>query len=202
MDLPSRHQIQAGLKIALLGPADVADGIIAPAPLVTRVVPARSIRTRVTNLQLLFVKHFPRQVSARVADDDKARPVPHCFCRLFNRRVALCRGANHGRIDPVAVGPRPHFVGQNLLTENDHFLRTHRVTKRTARRDQIDGHGSRSRRLQQIRDEQTHQSLPQHQHLVAELRCQLTDGLQCNRGQRRVGCLPVFDPCGHRRPWR
>ena len=187
------------MKIALLGPANVANRIIIAGPFVTRVVASRTVGAGIPHLQFLFVKGLPGKVRARVAHDHEPAPVAHHLRRLLHRRVALRRGANQGGIHPEAFRPDARFVRQILFPQDHSFVRAHRLAQRTARRHQVHRHHPRACGLQKTRHEQTDESLPHHQHAVSHSGFALSNGVERDCAQGRVGRLPVLNPVGHRR---
>src|SRR5688500_2867781 len=110
MDAPLGHELQAGLEIALLGPADVADGIVLSAPLVRRLVAARPVGAGVTNLDLLAVKNLPLQIDLRVADDDEAAAIAQRFGGLLDRRIARRGSTQNDGVHAIAFAPGADFI--------------------------------------------------------------------------------------------
>src|SRR4051812_45279066 len=119
--------MQAGIEIALLGPAHVTNGIILSSPFISRIVPARAIRSGEPKLQFLLVKQFPGQLDFSNADVYEAASISQSFRRLLDGFVALACSTNNREIGAVTVCPDPHFVGEILLARNDDSFRSDRL---------------------------------------------------------------------------
>src|SRR5439155_20233330 len=100
--------MEASLEIPLLGPAHIADRVIAATPFIVWIIPSRPIRAGETHLEFLLVKSFPRQLDFSDAHIDQASSIPQRFGRLLDGRVALRGGANHDLVHAEAIRPGAH----------------------------------------------------------------------------------------------
>ena len=72
---PARHQLDERLKIAALGPPDVADRIVEPSLLVLAVVATRTIGSGQAHVEFLLVVGGSWNLESDVAHDDDRCPV-------------------------------------------------------------------------------------------------------------------------------
>jgi hypothetical protein len=193
------HEMQAGVEVALLGPAHVADRIIGAAPLVARVIAARAVTARVANVDLLLVRMIPVEVHLRLADYDDASAIAQRRERLLGGCIARRGGREDDGVHAVAFGPRAHVLREIVLAQDDDGFSAHRLCIGGPRRRQIDGHHSHARGTQDAGDEQTDEPLTHDEHALAHSRIELAHGLQRDRGDRRIGSPPVLEPFGHAR---
>src|SRR6185369_11419078 len=185
------HSMEAGLKIALLGPADETDRVIVSAPLVVWIVPARSVRPGESELNFLFGEHAPGQFDFRDADIDNASAITTGFSGLFNRGIALRGGANDSGINAPAFGPEADLLAEILLADDDNLLGTHLFGNASACGQEINPHDACARSFEEIRDEKTDQPLAHDQNTIAQTRLGLADGMKRNRTKCGVRRLPI-----------
>src|ERR1043165_893540 len=97
--------MEASLKISLLGPAHVADRIIAAAPFITRVVAAGPVGPGEADLKFLLVKEFPWQLDFCNPNVHQPSPIPQGLGCLFDRRVAFAGRADDSFVHAKTVRP-------------------------------------------------------------------------------------------------
>src|SRR5262245_46672354 len=87
-------QLEESFHVALLGPADVADGVIDAVFFVERVVPARAVAAAETEIEFFAEENVARDFHAGHTDHDNAAPVATELTGEFDRLVAIGRGGN------------------------------------------------------------------------------------------------------------
>ena len=99
LKLVAGDQVEEGLQVPLLGPADVAGRVVDAFELVTGVVPAGPVGPGEPDVEFLLVVGVPRQVEPHLADVDDPGPVPGQLHGRLDRPVArAARGqGTHGR---------------------------------------------------------------------------------------------------------
>ena len=103
-----------GLHVALLGPANVAVGIVNAAFLVLRIVPSGSVRAAEAEVDFLLVVLVARQVHADESRGDDLALLAADFRGDRHRFVALRRGGDEHSVHALSARERHRLLSQIL----------------------------------------------------------------------------------------
>ena len=120
IDASRGDEAQELLHIAVLGPAHVGQGIIAPLFLVGRIVAARAVGARHVQLDFLEVHVVPGELHAHCADDADAPAVAAEAEGVLRRRRRFRGGRDDRAIHAASVGEPAHrFQGRTHPQSRD-----------------------------------------------------------------------------------
>ncbi len=194
---PARHQVKHRLEVALLGPADQAERIVAAPGLVLGVVPARAVGARHLERQLLLVEVRPRELQPRDPDQHDAAALAAHQGGLVDRIAALGAGGDQHRVQAApardALGRRDRILARAEVRR----LRAEPAGQGQALGVHVQAQDPAAVASQDLHRHQPDQAQARHRHRLAERRLDQPDPLQGDRAQHGEGGLVVADRIGH-----
>ena len=196
MTLPGCDELEEGLHVALLRPADVAGREVAAALLVVAVVAPGPVRARHAQLELLLVHRRAVDVDRRLADDDDPAAVAREADGQLERVGRGRRGAEEHRVEAEPAGGRPHGVLEPgvVAAQRGHPGAARELDGGIV---EVDADHPAARREQDARRELADEAEPDHADPLADARLGLADAVQRDRADGGVGRVVETDARRH-----
>ncbi len=188
-------ELQEGLHVPPLGPANIGKWVVVPAFLVSGIVAARSVGHGQPEIQLLAVVLIALEVHSDHADEDDAALGPRDDRRGIDRLVALGRRRDDDRVRSPALGERLGRLDESRVAGGIGAKRAREVAFRW---DRVEAQHLAPVGLEQLHRQLTEEAEAHDHHALAQRGLGLAHALKGDRADRDERRALVVDSLGNR----